>query len=46
MHGNGKYWWADGRYYEGDYKYDKKHGKGKFIWLDGREYDGEWIDGK
>ena len=46
MHGIGKYWWDDGRYYEGEYKNDKKYGKGKFVWSDGRIYEGQWENGK
>ncbi len=30
MHDNGKYTWADGRMYQGQYLNDKKHGYGIF----------------
>lgn len=29
MHGNGKFEWPDGKYYEGNYKHGKKNGYGK-----------------
>ena len=40
MHGRGTYTWADGRLYDGEYKYDKKEGFGKYIWPDGKTYEG------
>lgn len=46
MHGKGRIEWPDGKFYEGDYKDDKKHGRGTFQWADGKKYDGEWQDGK
>jgi hypothetical protein len=57
MHGNGIYFWADGRIYEGEFFNDKKHAKtiygllflkgfGKYIWPDKRYYEGEWMNGK
>lgn len=36
MHGRGLYKWKDGKYYDGEYKYDKKYGFGIFYWPDGR----------
>lgn len=42
MHGKGRIEWPDGKFYEGDYKDDKKHGRGTFQWADGKKYDGEW----
>jgi hypothetical protein len=44
--GKGKYNFADGRIYEGDFLDDKFHGKGKFTWLDGDFYEGDFVDGK
>ena len=35
MEGIGKFRWADGRKYEGEYLDDKKHGNGIFEWPDG-----------
>jgi len=32
MDGYGKFYWPDGRIYEGEYLDDKKHGKGVFKW--------------
>jgi hypothetical protein len=46
MHGYGKYWWKDGRRYEGQYLNDKKHGYGIYYWTDGRRYEGNWFEGK
>lgn len=49
-HGKGKYTWANGNVYDGDWKNDKMHGKGKYTWADGNVYDGNWkndkMDGK
>lgn len=42
MHGCGKFYFQDGRKYEGEYVEDKKHGRGVYYWSDGRRYDGEW----
>lgn len=36
MNGRGVYKWKDGRYYDGEYKQDKKSGFGIFYWPDGR----------
>lgn len=36
----------DGRYYEGEYRDDKKEGYGIFKWPDGRCYKGSWKNGK
>ena len=38
MHGRGKYLWKDGKYYDGEYEYDKKCGFGIFVWADGKQY--------
>ena len=46
MHGCGKYVWADGKSYEGQYFDDKKHGFGIYSWPDGRVYKGFWYEGK
>ena len=46
MHGKGKFSWADGRHYDGEYINDKKHGYGVFSWPDGRIYSGQWKNGK
>ena len=32
MEGFGKFYWPDGRIYEGEYIDDKKHGRGLFKW--------------
>lgn len=46
MHGYGKYVFADGKRYEGQYVDDKKHGYGIYQWPDGRLYKGYWKNGK
>jgi hypothetical protein len=46
MCGKGRYEWADGRYYEGEYLNDKKHGFGEYFWTTGKIYQGEWSEGK
>jgi hypothetical protein len=41
--GQGKYWYADGRCYSGEYKDDRPNGQGKQTDSDGSVlYDGEW----
>merc|ERR1740124_1882960 len=44
--GTGKYSWADGGVYEGDWKDGKMHGKGKYSYANGGVYEGDWKDGK
>jgi len=46
MEGTGIFTWMDGRYYEGEYRDDKKEGFGIFKWPDGRCYKGCWKNGK
>ena len=46
MDGRGKFTWADGRCFEGEYVNDKKQGFGIFSWPDGRKYEGYWLNGK
>ena len=46
MHGKGLFTWPEeGKYYEGEYKNDKKDGYGKYFW-DGKCYEGTWFNGK
>ncbi|MFN9901020.1 MAG: phosphatidylinositol-4-phosphate 5-kinase, partial [bacterium] len=40
--GKGKYWHADGDYYEGFWLNDKAHGKGIYTSANGSSYIGEW----
>ena len=40
--GKGKYIWADGSIYEGEWIDNRINGKGVYIWKDGRRYYGEW----
>lgn len=46
MHGKGKFLWANGNRYEGEYKEDKKDGAGVFYFADGKVYKGSWHLGK
>ena len=46
IHGHGKYKWADGREYTGDWVTNKMHGSGIFTWADGRKYQGQYYDDK
>jgi hypothetical protein len=41
-HGKGKYIYADGSKYEGEWRYDKMNGKGIHTLCDGSIYDGFW----
>ena len=45
MHGEGKYTWPDGRWYQGSYSEDKKQGQGTYSWPDGKRYTGGWENG-
>lgn len=40
MEGHGKYKWADGRIYVGDWYHNSMYGKGVYSWPDGRKYEG------
>jgi hypothetical protein len=40
----GKYTFADGDLYEGDYMDDKMNGKGKYTFANGKILEGEWKD--
>ena len=42
MHGNGLLKYEDGRFYQGEFAFDKKNGNGLFYWGDGRKYEGGW----
>lgn len=46
MHGKGKYIWADGNIYEGEWKENKIDGFGKYIWFYGIIYEGQWKQNK
>ena len=46
IHGKGKYIFADGREYDGEWVNNKLHGKGRFKWPDGRTYTGEYLNDK
>jgi hypothetical protein len=40
--GLGKYTWADGSTYDGQWLDNKINGYGTYLWKDGRKYWGEW----
>ena len=46
QHGYGKYTWADGSVYEGNWENGAQHGYGKHTWVSGKIYEGEWRNGK
>ena len=33
MHGNGTYWWRDGRKYEGEFRFNKKEGQVSYLMI-------------
>lgn len=45
-HGSGKYLWADGCMYEGEWWKGKASGKGKFSWPSGATFEGEFKSGR
>ena len=45
-HGFGKYHWADGRIYEGQWLNGKQHGRGKYTHQGGQIKIGIWANGK
>ena len=42
IHGKGKYFYANGRIYEGRFERNKRHGEGRLIFEDGSFIDGYW----
>lgn len=46
MHGKGKFYWPDGKKFEGEFKEDKKDGYGEIQYTDGRIYRGFWSRNK
>ncbi len=46
MHGYGKYTFASGAFYEGEWKEDKMNGIGTYQYRSGNQYRGEWKDDK
>ena len=45
MHGEGKFYWPDGRMYEGNFEKDKKSGMGTLHYKDGSKEVGYWDKG-
>ena len=46
FNGKGKYTWADGSYYNGDWVNNKKEGLGEYKFKDGSLFNGKWINNK
>jgi hypothetical protein len=46
FHGTGKYEYANGDKYNGQWRYHKRLGKGVLESSNGERYDGEWDDTK
>ena len=46
MNGYGKYTYADGKIYEGEYINGIKHGRGKLIYPTNKIYEGTFINGE
>ena len=44
--GKGKYTWANGDYYEGEFKNDHYNGKGKYMWANGKYHVGKFQNWK
>ena len=42
--GPGRYQWADGSEYSGEWHAGEMSGHGTFVWANGDRYDGEWRD--
>ncbi|XP_073399170.1 radial spoke head 10 homolog B isoform X1 [Dendrobates tinctorius] len=43
-HGQGRYYYANGAMYDGQWRNNRKHGPGKFIFKNGRIYIGEFVE--
>lgn len=46
IHGEGTFYYHDGRVYEGEFKMDMRDGRGKMMYSDCREIEGIWNRGK
>ena len=44
--GKGKYTYANGDVYVGEYRNGRKNGKGIYEWVNGNVYDGDWLANK
>jgi len=38
--GKGRYFWPDGKTYDGEWARNKMHGYGVLVWKDGKRYEG------
>ena len=43
-HGYGRYKWANGSNYKGNWDENKINGYGEYNWNDGRVYQGYWLE--
>lgn len=43
MQGSGKYQYADGGVFEGDWQDGRMHGKGVYLFPNGNRYEGDWV---
>lgn len=46
IHGDGVFYYHDGRVHEGEFKIDLRDGRGKVTYPDGKEIEGIWNRGK
>ena len=44
MHGEGTFYWPDGRVFEGRFVNDKRQGRGRLTWPDGRVFEGGFVN--
>ena len=44
MHGRGKFTYADGHVYEGEWRDNERNGQGKITYADGHVYEGDFKD--
>ncbi len=42
LNGVGYYIWADGTFYQGEWRYNERFGTGQYQWPDGSSYQGSW----
>jgi hypothetical protein len=43
---DGKFFWSDGSFYDGQFENNNIHGNGVYEWADGRKYQGDWKNNK
>ena len=45
LHGQGKYYYANGDFYQGEFLNDLPHGQGVYVLANGNIYSGVWEQG-